>query len=345
MFRSARITLTLWYVIIAAVITAFFSALIYDGITSEFERGLQRERIRIEQGLMPVPGQSVNRVYIRQPDPALMAEVRQRILMRILLVDSVIVAIAALSGFFLAGRTLKPIKEMVDKQNRFISDASHELRTPLTAARTSLEVGIRDKQLSLPEAKELLDSTLDDVKNIQHLSDNLLTLAQFQNGNKQSKFEEVSIQQIIEKARKQVSSLAKQKNIEITIEKSDHLIEGNTGALKELFVILLDNAIKYSQPDKQITITAKRLDGHVEIKVIDQGEGIAAKDLPFIFDRFYRTEDSRTRSETTGYGLGLSIAQKIIEEHAGTMQVKSKVEEGTTFIVKLPVAPEKIDKE
>ena len=137
MFHSARIKLTFWYVIIATVITGFFSVLIYSFVTTEFDHELHRERMRIERSLTPTQGIPTH-IIIRQPDPELVTQMHNRILFRILTIDVIIVAIAALAGYLLAGRTLRPIKRIMEEQDRFISDASHELRTPLTAARTEI---------------------------------------------------------------------------------------------------------------------------------------------------------------------------------------------------------------
>lgn len=338
MFHSARIKLTFWYVIIAAVITGFFSVLIYNFVTAEFDHELNRERIRIERALSPRPG-NPPRIIIRQPDPELVAQMHKRILFHILTVDAIIVAIVALAGYLLAGRTLRPIKRIMEEQDRFISDASHELRTPLTAARTEIEVGLRDKQLNLPEAKELLESSLEEIKSMQILSDNLLSLAQ--EDDMGASMQSLSLSEILTKANKQVKPLAKRKGSSISIPNTEHRIKGNAERLIELFVILFDNAIKYSPEGKTITVTEKRTDGHVVIKVTDSGIGIRASEMPHIFDRFYRAEKSRNKTNVSGYGLGLSIAKKIVEEYKGTIHVKSKEGEGTTFILKLPVGEKK----
>src|SRR6185503_8838988 len=112
-------------------------------------------RILIEQGT-PVNPQP--NFFFRKADPALLQEARQRILIRILLTDLIIIIVAAGAGYFLAGKTLQPIKEMIDEQNRFITDASHELNTPLTSLRTTIEVNLRDKKLTLNDAKNVLES-------------------------------------------------------------------------------------------------------------------------------------------------------------------------------------------
>ncbi|MEK7572123.1 MAG: ATP-binding protein [Patescibacteria group bacterium] len=333
MFHSTRIKLTLWYVVIATVITAFFSLLIYSAFTAEIEHGLKQQRVIIENGLTPL-GREYKRIYRDQPNTALIKEIHERFLHRMLLTDLIIVTIAAVAGYFLAGRTLRPLKQMVDEQNRFISDASHELRTPLTAARIELEVGLRDEKMNLPQAKELLQSNLEEIKNIQILSDNLLTLAQYKNGT-QTATQQVSLAKIMEEATKRVKGLVKAKGIVIELPKTKRQVKGDEDRLIELFVILFDNAIKYSEKKKTITVTEEKTDGHIIVEVVDQGKGIATDDLPYIFDRFYRAEKSRNKTTAKGYGLGLSIAKQIVEEHEGKIEVKSEVGKGSRFSIRL----------
>jgi len=333
MFQSARLKLTALYFIIALVITAFFSIQAYFGFGFEFERGLQRQRILIEQGT-PVNPQP--NFFFRKADPALLQEARQRILIRILLTDLIIIIVAAGAGYFLAGKTLQPIKEMIDEQNRFITDASHELNTPLTSLRTTIEVNLRDKKLTLNDAKNVLESNLEEVDELQALSGELITLAQYQKMPGKLQFESLDLSTIIQTAVKKTSSLAKQKQIAIITDIQLITVKGDKKSLIELFVILLDNAIKYSPEGKAVTITAVKTDGKILISVEDNGIGIDAEDLPHIFNRFFRTDKSRTKQQAAGYGLGLSIAQRIVTLHLGKISAKSISGNGTTFMVELP---------
>lgn len=328
MFRSARIKLTLWYVFIAFIITAFFSVLAFNGFRLEFERGLERQqRIIIQREYNGPPPAGLD---YRRIDPNVLSEIREWLILRILLIDGLIIVISAASGYFLAGRALKPIRIMVDEQNRFISDASHELRTPLTAMSTSLEVGLRDKKINLEKARQLLEENLTDVKELQTLTNNLLLLAYY---NKEGNNSAVNLKDILQKAIDKVTPLAKNKRIQIIFTSNKYYIKGDEQKLIQLFVILLDNAIKYSSSGKKINIKAKKTDGKIEVSVKDEGIGIKTEDLPHIFDRFYRSEKSRTSS---GFGLGLSIAKKITEEHGGNIKALSEPEKGTTFLINLP---------
>ncbi len=343
MFNIARVRLTIWYSLIIMLISISFSVAMYRILASELDRVARIQRTRVEyvfpgyqvgpQGDFQ-PG-SVNVLYF---DPDLIAETKNRLATILAGINLLILGASAAAGYFLAGRTLQPIKEMVDEQNHFITDASHELRTPLTAMKSEIEVNLRDSELNLAGAKNLLKSNLEEVNNLQSLSDNLIELTQFKKGvNGTINFEDVSLKLVADEAVKKVASLAKDKNIAIKSKVRDLRLEGNKQTLTELLVIFLDNAIKYSQSHSTISLTAERDDGLAVIKIADQGIGISREDIPHIFDRFYRADKSRTKVDVPGYGLGLSIAKQIADKHGGTIRVQSAPLEGTTFTIQLPI--------
>jgi two-component system, OmpR family, sensor histidine kinase CiaH len=236
----------------------------------------------------------------------------------------------------LAGRTLKPIADMVDEQNRFISDSSHELRTPLTSLKSAMEVSMRDKKLNIKDAKTLISESIEEVNKLQSLSDSLLQLAQYQKPKTTIEFTKISLNEVVTSAMHKIEPLAKNKSITIQLNSPQITIKGNAYGLIDLCVIILDNAIKYSPNDGKISITTLEKDGVASISIRDEGQGIAQKDIPHIFDRFYRTDSARSKHSTNGYGLGLSIAKKIVETHNGSIHVVSKIGSGSTFTVKLP---------
>lgn len=332
MFHRARLKLTAWYILVAFIITCLFSLLSYNGLRFELEQGLQRQRIYLQQGYVP-NGPPVT--ILRRIDPDLMRELRNHLILRILYIDAAIILVAAIGGYLLAGRTLKPIQKMVDEQNRFITDASHELRTPLTSLRSELEASLLSKKISEKEAREVLKSNLEEVISLQHLSDNLLELAAQQKPATQS-LNEINIVEVIDESIKKILPLAKKKHITINSKVKSAVIHGERSYLIELFVILLDNAIKYSDTHTAITVTSVKKDKTITTTVKDEGMGINKEDQEKIFERFYRSDKSRTKSKTKGYGLGLAIARQIVTDHRGTITVKSEVGKGTTFTVSLP---------
>lgn len=268
-------------------------------------------------------------------DPEIIQEARTRLLLTFGILNLGICLLAGGAGYFLAGKTLRPIQEMVDEQKRFITDASHELRTPLTSLRTEIEVAMRDKKLTANSARKLLESNLEEVVHLQLLSDSLLSLATTQTVAKNA-YTTFTVTDLIEVSLKKVSGMAKKKKIEIKKQLTNAFILGDKQALGEVIVIMLDNAIKYSQKSSSVTIKAIKKNNSVQIHVIDQGIGIAKHERLSIFDRFYRADKARAGGETSGYGLGLSIAKKIVEEHQGTISVSGNTE--TIFTVVLPQA-------
>ena len=333
MFQKARIKLTAWYLIIIMFISIIFSLVIYLGIDREMERfeRSQNMRLRREQQMFPAPFPP----ELRDFDKQIVTEARTRLTLTLVLINIGIFAVAGLSGYFLAGRTLRPIKEMVDDQNRFITDASHELRTPLTSLKTSIEVNLRNKNITLDQAKKLIESNLEDVENLRILSDGLIHLAQYQEANGNMTFEDNSVKEIINMAISRVRGMATENKIKINAKIGKLEIKGDKKSLIDLLVIFLDNAIKYSRRNSSVKILANKIDGKTVISVSDEGIGIDSKDLPHIFDRFYRAEKSRSKVSVSGYGLGLSIAKKIAEAHSGLITVTSEKDKGTTLTVTL----------
>ncbi|MCL4397908.1 HAMP domain-containing histidine kinase [Patescibacteria group bacterium] len=333
MFHSARLKLTAWYLLIIMLITVSFSVAMYRVSTSELDRIEQTLRSRSERRIILRPG-TPTPLYIIDPD--ILEETRRRLIAVLAIIDLGILVISAGAGYFLAGRTLGPIKEMVDEQNRFITDASHELRTPLTSLKTATEVYLRDKQPKIADTRELIASNLEEINRLQYLSDNLIKLTQYGKTENGITFEPVRLAKIIDEAVSKVAALSKAKKITIDNRTADYRLEGNAASLCELFVILLDNAIKYSPEHSKISLTSKGNNQSVTIEVADQGMGIDPSDLPHIFDRFYRADKSRHITQTAGYGLGLSIAAQIIKKHNGSIQAQSWPGDGSVFFVNLP---------
>jgi signal transduction histidine kinase len=312
-----------------------FSIVIYRGMTAEIDRFTQVQRLRIERRFddagIPRPSILIDREMVD--------EAKQHIIVIFLGINGVIFIVMGGLSYFLAGKTLQPIQEMMEEQNRFISDASHELKTPLTAMKSSLEVYARDPKMTLFEAKQVLLENIQEVNRLQSLSESLLTLSENQSGDTSHLFVKLNPKVILATALNQVKHNAEKKKIKIDMSSiSDQKIKGNEEKLIELFTILLDNSIKYSLERKSITITSRIIKHKIEFKVVDSGIGIENKDIQHVFDRFFRSDSARSRTGVGGYGLGLPIAKKIVEFHKGEIEIKSVVNSGTTVIVILPLA-------
>ncbi len=331
MFQKARFKLTAWYLLIIIVISLIFSGFVYNGWVHELERFNRFSHLREN-----TQNQNSRSQAHQLLDISSIEESRNRLLTTLALINFSILGLSAVAAYFLAGRTLKPIKQMLDEQNRFITDASHELRTPLTSLITSIEVNLRNKKLSLQNAKDLLENNLTQAYNLRTLSDDLLALNQYQGKNENLTFAQISLAVIVDEAIKRVNPLAIKKQIKIIDDSKDFSFEGDKRSLVDLLAILLDNAIKYSPAKSTIKIFSATLDHSISITVLDHGIGISNEDMPYIFDRFYRADKSRSKTEIFGYGLGLSIAQKIIDAHKGEIKIQSKINKGTQITVEIP---------
>lgn len=337
MFRSARIKLTLWYLLIIMIISAIFSLIIYRSITFELNRFANKQRVFFQRPLNHLDPSPGIKVRIAPPlNPELIEESERRVAYSLVIINIGIVSISGIIGYFLAGRTLKPIHTMVEEQKRFITDASHELRTPLTALKSSIEVHLRDKALTTAAAREVLKSNLEDVNNLQTLSDNLLQLAQYQDPKLHISPEKTSTDEVVSSAMKRIKPIADEKHMTIEKKGKAYTFEVDPKAISNLLVILLENAVKYSPAKSNIEVLVASTDGNINLSVRDEGIGIPAKDLPYIFDRFYRSDKSRSKEQTNGYGLGLSIARRIVLSHGGSIKVKRRASKGTEFIITLP---------
>lgn len=332
MFESARIKLTVWYLLIIMIISLSFTAVIYRLLDREVVRFAHQQRLRIERRLTDgCPS-------IAQPplDAELVSETKHRLLMSLLFVNASIFVAAGGFGYVLAGKTLNPIKAMVEDQNRFIGDTSHELKTPLTSLKTSFEVYLRDKKKNVKKADQLISESISEVDKLQSLSESLLQLSLYQQPVAQQSFETTSLVKVVTTAIQKVQPLADEKDITLKPPTKDATVWGDAQMLVQLFVILLDNAIKYSPQKSAVSTQITQKSGHAQIVVADTGLGIAEADIPHIFDRFYRADQARTKTNQGGYGLGLSIAHSIVSTHQGTITVTSKLGTGSTFIVTFP---------
>jgi signal transduction histidine kinase len=315
------------------VISFSFSGLIYTINSNEINRFANSQRNRIERQFIQ------NDQLPRPPliDDDLIEESLQRLFINLVIINGVILIISGSLSYFLAGKTLSPIQKMTEDQKRFISDASHELRTPLTALKSLFEVSLRDKKMDLTEARKVISTGIDQTDKLKTLSDSLLELSRLDGKIIQDNFQILPLKKIVLESISQIKLKADKKNIKIINQIGLQKVFGEQSKLTEVFVIFLDNAIKYSHDNSQIKLISKTGKNNLIIKIIDQGIGIDQKDLPHIFDRFYQADNARTKSKDSGYGLGLSIAKQIIEAHQGKISVNSQINHGTIFSIRLPI--------
>lgn len=331
MFKLARLTLTGWYVLILLLIVGLFSLAFYSVSTREVNRLIVRWRIEQEQHIPDIHGPPR---YTPPPIESLIS-FKGRLKLTILIVDVSILFMAAVAAYFLSSKTLQPIQTMVHTQNQFISDASHQLRTPIAVLRTETETALLAKTISDAQAKKLLTSNLEELSELQTLTDSLLQLAKSHTHPETTHTENLLLSDIIARAHTKIYPLAHAKQITISTHGPEVITIGNKAKLVELLVLLLDNAVKYSPPKVRISVTVKPILAWVLVTVQNPGKGIPTADIPHVFDRFFRSE--QFRFDTEGFGLGLAIAKKIVTEHKGTISITSQPGKRTLVQVKLPI--------
>jgi len=329
-YRLATVKLTVWYLVLVMLISLAFSGVVYHFASSELATGLSRQTQRIYREFPVFTGDPF---FERDTD----ADIANHNILRNLLYFNIgVLVVAGAASYWLARRTLRPIEESNESQKRFVADASHELRTPVTALKMDAEVALLDKNASKDELRAALTSTIEEADKLDALLSNLLRLSQLESDNIRQSFTSLSTSEITEAAIKSVSPQAEMKHITIDASVANLVISGDFDSLKQLFVILLDNAIKYSPEKSTITMSSKA-DAHTAIVTIrDEGVGIAPEALAHVFDRFYRADKARTGQN--GFGLGLSIARHIADIHQGAITLSSTVGKGTRVIVSLPLA-------
>jgi len=243
------------------------------------------------------------------------------------------------------GRLTEQFNDMISRLQasfiqiqQFSADASHELRTPLTIMRGEIEVALRNQRMS-KDTRELLGSINDELIRLSSIVESLMILVKSDTGRLVFNMQPIALDELIEQLFEETKVLAESKKIKVSLECSQPIrINGDTIRLKQLFLNLIDNALKYTPPRGQVMLTFLKEDGDAVVTVKDNGVGIPRKDQIKIFDRFYRVDRSEDNlNDAGGSGLGLSIAKWITEAHHGLIEVKSREGKGSTFIVRLPI--------
>jgi two-component system, OmpR family, sensor histidine kinase CiaH len=240
------------------------------------------------------------------------------------------------SGLFLANLSLVPIREAFVRQRQFTADASHELRTPLALIRANAEMLGRSHHLR-PEDSELADEIIGETDHLNRLVSDLLTLARADTGALQLVAKPVDLRSLVADVHEDVQLIAEERGIASTLSLNGPVtVAGDEGRLRQLLLILLDNAIKYTDAGGQVNVALQRAENRARLVISDTGIGIPKTDLGHIFERFYRVDRAREH-ESGGTGLGLSIASWIVQAHHGTIRADSDVGVGSKFQVDLPL--------
>lgn len=225
------------------------------------------------------------------------------------------------------------------REKQFTADVSHELGTPLAVISGEAQLALQDKNTA-EEYRQTLCTILERTNHLSSITRKLLFLAR-DDSNQSIQMKNINLSALLSDLAQDAEVLSESKNIRFDYKDGAGVqVEGDETLLKDLFLNLIDNAVKYTPENGRISMSLERKDGHAAVSIADNGAGIPAEHLPELFRRFYRVDPSRS-SKTGGTGLGLAICQKIIEFHSGKITVESEVGKGSVFTVFLPILPVK----
>jgi signal transduction histidine kinase len=338
-FIKARWKLTVFYTLFISIVVILFSSAIYFGylyyLRGAFENELTGEDHGSESELGGSEDQGNTSQFSITPQE-ISANASRRLGIIILIADGCIIAVSAFLGYALAGFTLKPIQNNQDAQRRFMSDASHELRTPLSIMKTGIEVELRNPGNPL-ECKPILNSNLEEINRMADLVENLLFILRVDSGNENFKFEILDLSQIISSVIQNMKPYAAQRKVDLISANvpTGLLITGDLNKLKQAFYNILKNAVDYSKPGGQVQLTVLKQPKTAQIEITDKGIGIPVEELPFVFERFFRSSNNSGRYNN-GSGLGLAITKEIIEKHKGEIKIESSFGNWTKVTMSLP---------
>lgn len=313
-FFWARMKLTGIYVLILAVILIGFSAILYQNFQQTLAEADDND----------FAGPDFHQHFVDTTLSSVQNE--------IVLIDLVILLAAAGVSYVLAGYTLRPIQRSMEAQRMFSENASHELRTPLAVMKNDAEVFLRDTNPKKEMMQNILRSNIEEINRLSKMTEDLLALARSQKYTASTE-ERADITEVAQRITKKMHALAAKKAISMAVTKGDPLpVWGDTSRFERVFINLLQNAIEHTPAGGSIVVSTGKENGRGMFKVVDTGSGIDERELPRIFERFYKG------GEMLGSGLGLSIVKEIIEQSRGRINVTSKKGEGTTVMVTLPLA-------
>ncbi len=319
-FKAARIRLTLYYIFVMVIVVGIFSGMLYvtleKNIRDSIEENVGDQNVQVETVTATV----------------------DRLRITFFVLDGLILLLISALSYVLAGETLQPIVKALDAQKRFSADASHDLRTPLAIMRTDIEVTLNEKHDSSAHLKKTLESNLEEVERMSDLIENLLLLSRLDSGKVSGAAVKFELGDFVQKIVGRFKEQARVKRIALRMDKKDNgSIVGVQSDLGRAFYNILQNALHYTPSRGKIFVEVLKEKDHMSVVIIDNGVGIDKKDLPFVFDRFFKASNSRNEY-AGGSGLGLPIAQEIIKAHHGTISLQSHTGKGTRVNISLPLS-------
>ncbi|MFL0194235.1 sensor histidine kinase [Clostridium sp. WILCCON 0269] len=254
-----------------------------------------------------------------------------------ILVGIIMLIVIFIISLYFANRAIKPIAEVWEKQKQLVADASHELKTPLAIINANSDALLANEEETIKSQKKWINYIKTEICRMTKLINDLLYLAKTENASIRKIYSSINISSIANNVVLSMEAVAFEKGIKLSHKvEQDIMVKGDSEQIKQVVMILLDNAIKYTDEKGYINISLKKTKRYIVFSIKNSGKGISKQDLPKLFDRFYRVDPSRTH-ENGGYGLGLSIAKAIIDSLGGSIYAESVENESTTFTFTLGI--------
>lgn len=328
LLRSARARLTFVYVVILAVILFLSSSIAYSIFSQRLERRFET-----------LPPRAQRLILLTDPIQPTAEQLRGDLIDSLTIVNAILLTLAGIASYWLAGLTLEPVEEAYDRQRRFLGDASHELRTPLAILQTDLENELH--QSTDEKRQNSIRSKLEETGRMSKLIDNLLMLSRLDEDERehpQLRHAIIDVRSIIADCVGRLEQFAKQRGIKIGVRENETTritLDTNQDLFVDAVQNVIKNAIVYSKDGGEVTISINQHGRIITIRVDDRGVGIPEHDLPHVFERFYRSDKSRSR-ESGGSGLGLAIVRSIMHKLHGEVSIKSREGKGTSVTLCFP---------
>jgi len=308
-------------------------------ISSGFDTIKTDSKVWLRQVTLPVYQHGLLIGYLQAAMPMTSAESALAEFRMVLAISvPITLGVVALTGWWLGGLAMQPIRHSYDYLQRFTADASHELRSPLTAIISNAQYGFLSKSTDLEIQRQRFQKISDIAKSMSTLVNDLLFLARYQGKLPTKSLKETDLNKLLVHIIDDYANHPEAQHLKLISQLPNHsvMVLGDMNLLRQAVINLLNNACKYTPNGGQVKLHLFTQSHWAVIQVIDNGIGIPDADLPYIFERFYRVDKKRSR-KTGGFGLGLSIVQQIVQSHGGKISIKSTFKEGTTLQIVLPL--------